>query len=79
MTLKFFWKEDCPKCPAAKERVKDLSGIEYYNVEEAGGLAEAAFYGVMATPSLVISGEDGSEIVSFRGEMPQVEEINKWL
>ena len=79
MTVKFFWKADCPKCPAAKESVVDLTSIEYFSLDEPGGLAEAAFYSIMSTPSLVISDDDGTEIVSFRGEVPAVSELNRWL
>jgi len=79
MTLKLFWKEECPKCPAAKATVAEIEGVEYYNLDEPAGLAEAAFYGIMSTPSLVISGPDGAEITSFRGEIPGIDEINRWL
>ncbi len=79
MTVKLFWKRDCPKCPAAKESVVGLKGVEYYSLDEPGGLAEAAFYSIMSTPSLVISDDDGTEIVSFRGEVPAVSELNRWL
>jgi hypothetical protein len=79
MTLKLFWKADCPKCPAAKASLADMADIEYYSLDEAAGLAEAAFYSVMSTPSLVISGTDGSEVASFRGEIPPLEEISRWL
>ena len=79
MTVKLFWKEDCPKCPAAKESVLELDGVEYYSLDDPDGLAEAAFYSVMSTPSLVISGDDGTEVVSFRGEVPSVSELDRWL
>lgn len=79
MTVKFFWKADCPKCPAAKENVSSLEEVEYYNLDEPHGLAEAAFYSIMATPSIVISDEDGSELVAFRGDVPSREAIKKWL
>ncbi len=79
MTVKLFWKEDCPKCPAAKKTVAGLDGIEYYSLDESDGLAEAAFYSVMSTPSLVISDDEGTEVVSFRGEIPSVSELDRWL
>jgi len=79
MTIKFFWKEDCPRCPSAKASVATLGEVEYYNLDEPEGLAEAAFYSIMATPSLVISKPDGSELVTFRGEVPPGEVLRKWL
>lgn len=79
MTIKFFWKEDCPKCPAAKDSISSLKKVEYYNLNEPDGLAEAAFYSIMATPSVVISNSDGSELVTFRGEVPPSEVLQKWL
>ncbi len=79
MTVKLFWKADCPKCPAAKKSVHELKGVEYYSLDEPGGLAEAAFYSIMSTPSLVISDDEGTEVVSFRGEVPAVSELSRWL
>ncbi len=79
MTFKLFWKDDCPKCPAAKETVSAINGVEYFSLDDPSGLAEAAFYSVMSTPSLVISNDDGSEVASFRGEVPAVSELSQWL
>ena len=79
MTVKFFWKQDCPKCPLAKENVSNLDDVEYFNLDEPGGLAEAAFYSILATPSVVISKPDGSEVVAFRGEVPPNEVLRQWL
>ncbi len=79
MTVKFFWKSECAKCPAAKETVSSIENVEYYNLDESGGLAEAAFYSVLSTPSLVISRADGTEVKSFRGDVPRLQEIAQWL
>lgn len=79
MKVKFFWKRDCPKCPSAKENVSALDNVEYFSLDEPSGLAEAAFYSIMATPSVVISEADGSEVVAFRGEVPSNEVLRKWL
>jgi thioredoxin-related protein len=79
MTIKFFWKQDCPKCPSAKQAISAFDEVEYYNLDESLGLAEAAFYSVMSTPSVVISDPDGEEVATFRGEMPAKEEISRWL
>lgn len=79
MTVKFFWKEDCPKCPNAKARMSDIKNVQYYNLDEPEGLAEAAFYSVMSTPSVVISNDNGSEVVAFRGDVPEKKVLQKWL
>ena len=79
MTVKFFWKQDCPKCPSAKAMVSTMDNVEYFSLDEPGGLAEAAFYSIMATPSVVISKADGSEVVAFRGDVPPNEVLREWL
>ena len=77
--VKIFYKDDCPKCPLAKQlrdRLKehDVNVLDY-NVGTADGLAEASFYSVMALPTIVV--EDGMEngIGEWRGEVPKMEEV----
>ncbi len=77
--VKVFWKTDCPKCPAAKAAVADSPKAELFNLDDVDGLAEAAFYGVMSTPSIIITDESGNEMTSWRGEVPSRQEIEKWL
>lgn len=77
--IKVFWKENCAKCPAAKALVAESPKAELFNIDEVDGLAEAAFYGVMSTPSIVVTDGNGQEIQSWRGEVPSREEISKWL
>jgi len=77
--VKFFWKQYCPKCPAAKAIIADLENVEYYNLDETDGLAEAAFYGIMSTPSVVITKPNGSEVTAFRGTVPTSEVLRQWL
>jgi len=75
--LKIFTKNDCPKCPQAKQLGEDMQKegkikVESYNVDEADGLAEAQLYSVMATPSIILCKNDTEEeeIKSWRGEVP---------
>jgi len=68
-------KKNCPRCPAAKALTSDLTEVEQYDVEQVAGLAEAAFYGVLSTPSIVVVDQDGKEVVSWRGEVPSKEEL----
>ncbi len=80
--LKIFTKNDCPKCPLAKALGEELKKegkikVEFYNVDQAEGLAEAQFYSILATPTLVLCPDDGeeAEIKSWRGETPGIETI----
>jgi len=80
--LKVFTKKDCPKCPAAKSLGEEIKKegkieVEFYDVEQAEGLAEAQLYSVLATPTLVLcdSNEDENEIKSWRGEAPNHDEV----
>lgn len=77
--VKVFWKTDCPKCPAAKAVVEDSSRAELFNIDEVDGLAEAAFYGVLSTPSIIVTDSSGQELAAWRGEVPNRQDIGKWL
>lgn len=70
MTIKLFVKENCPRCPAAKHACEGIDGVEVYDVGQVDGLAEASFYNVLATPSVLVLDSDGHEVVSWRGEAP---------
>lgn len=81
MIIKLFTKIDCPKCPAAKAVVADVRcqmsevKIEEYDTDTIEGMAEAAFYTVMATPTILVCDENGKEVVGWRGEAPRLEEL----
>ena len=83
MILKLFTKPDCPKCPAAKELVKQLRvacyelKIEEYDISTVEGLAEASFYSVMSTPSIILCDGRGKEKRGWRGEVPPAKEVLK--
>jgi glutaredoxin len=77
--LKVFVKKDCPKCPAAKEVASRFPHVEIYDVEQADGLAEAAYYNVWCTPSLIIVDDDGSEVHGWRCYVPSPGEIESRL
>jgi thiol-disulfide isomerase/thioredoxin len=85
MILKVFTQPNCPKCPSAKELCANLKSqnsnlkIEYYDVSEANGLAEASFYSLMATPSFVLLDDFGKEIQTWRGETPTLKELTTLL
>jgi glutaredoxin len=74
--LKLFVKRDCPKCPAAKEVVKEFPGaVEIYDIDQVEGLAEAAYYSVQCTPSILVVDDAGVELRAWRCEVPSPREI----
>lgn len=79
MRIKMFWKESCPRCPEAKAMLADAPNVEFYNLDEVEGLAEGAFYGVLATPSIIVCEDQGKEIISWRGEVPSRQQLAEWI
>jgi len=84
--LKVFTKKECPKCPAAKTLAEEIRKegkipVEFYDVEQPDGLAEAQLYSVLATPTLVLceDSEDEEEIKSWRGEAPERNDVESAL
>jgi thioredoxin-related protein len=79
MEIKLFYKQDCPRCPAAKEICKKLEEhghpVNYYDAESVDGMAEAMFYMVMATPTLIVLDDKGNEIAAWRGSAPELDEV----
>lgn len=81
MILKVFTQPNCPKCPAAKALVRQLMTsssqlkVEEYDVATVDGLAEASFYAVLATPSLILCDLRGQEVSGWRGEVPTIENL----
>jgi len=92
MILKLFTQPSCPKCPAAKMLLAELKvqsttclparqefKVEEYDVTTVDGLAEASFYTVMATPSILVFDDSNKKIGDWRGEAPKMEDILKVL
>jgi len=75
LRIKLFTKKACPRCPEAKAVTAELKNVELYDIEEVDGLTEAAFYGVLSTPSIIVVDDDGKEVVSWRGEVPSRDEL----
>jgi thiol-disulfide isomerase/thioredoxin len=81
--VKLFWKSECPKCPQAKVvgnmlRKEGLDVIDY-DIDTVDGLAEATYYGVLSTPTLIVEDPEENPIADFRGTIPSPEEIRKIL
>ena len=83
ISIKIFLREACPKCPAMKEMAKRLKEqgmrVSQYDTDTAGGLAEASFYSVSSTPSLILEDEEAGEVKGWRGSVPTLEEVKPFL
>ncbi|MBO3802266.1 MAG: thioredoxin family protein [Candidatus Brockarchaeota archaeon] len=81
MKVKLFYREECGKCPPAKEACARLEErgikVEYFDVDTVEGMAEAAFYEVAATPTAIVVDEGGKEVASWRGRAPDEEAVVK--
>ena len=79
MNIKLFIKDDCPRCPAAKRACEGIDALEVWDVASIDGLAEAAFYGILATPTVLVVDTAGAEIASWRGEAPERSALTAYL
>lgn len=79
--VKIFTKKDCPRCPQAKAVGEFLKGrgvqVEYFDLDTADGLAEAAFYNVQATPTILVEDTEEKVIAIWAGSVPQLKEVEK--
>jgi thiol-disulfide isomerase/thioredoxin len=77
--VKIFYKDDCPKCPMAKQLRDNLKDknvqVLDYNVGTADGLAEASFYSVMSLPTVVVEDAMENGLGEWRGDVPGMEEV----
>jgi glutaredoxin len=82
-SVKIFTRAQCPRCPAAKEVGKKLEGegvsVFQYDLDTTDGLAEASFYSILSTPSLIIEDEQEKEVVGWRGMVPTLGEVRRHL
>ena len=82
MKLKVFTQPGCPNCPPAKELAKKLKKdkpanleIELFNTATVDGMAEGAFYQVMATPTVLLTDDQGKIVHDWRGRSPKEKEV----
>ncbi|NIM46828.1 MAG: hypothetical protein GTN40_01575 [Candidatus Aenigmarchaeota archaeon] len=82
MVIKIFTKEECrncPGCPKAKElgeRLKEEGfQVDILDTNDKDGTAQAELYEIFATPSVVVCRNDGSEVKSWKGELPLMENV----
>ncbi len=80
-SIKIFIKAKCPKCPAVKEIGTELKkeGVPVFNydLDTIDGLAEASFYSILSTPSIIIEDEEEREVKSWRGVVPTLQEVKE--
>lgn len=81
--IKIFTKAKCPKCPAVKEIGAELKkegmSVLNYDLDTIDGLAEASFYSIRSTPSIIIEDEEEREVISWRGVVPTLQEVKQYL
>ncbi|MHB8781418.1 MAG: thioredoxin domain-containing protein [Candidatus Geothermincolia bacterium] len=76
MKLKVFVSENCKDCTAAKELVKEMPQVEYFDVQDPDGEIEALFYEVFCTPSLLVTDDQGVEVQGWRCAVPSRRDLN---
>lgn len=78
-----FTKSDCSRCVKAKflgEKLQEKGQVVHLlDVDTADGLAEASFYGVMTTPTIIIVDGDEEQLAAWRGSVPPEDELLKFL
>ncbi len=80
MRIKIFWQKNCPHCPEAKNIGKQLEKeitVQYFDIGTVDGLAEASYYNIASTPSMIVVDNDENEIKIWRGKTPRIEEIRE--
>jgi hypothetical protein len=79
--VKLFWKTECPQCGNAKIVSSQLEKaglhVSDYNLDTPDGLAEASYYSVMSTPTMIIEDEKENTIASFSGQVPTPSEVKQ--
>lgn len=51
--------------------------VQYFDVDMFDGLAEASYYDIASTPSIVVLDNNDNEIKIWRGKTPHLEEIRE--
>jgi hypothetical protein len=82
-SVKVFVKDGCSRCPAAKDMagmlMREGFDVREYRLDDAEGMAEGAFYGVMSTPTLLVVDADENPLTFWRGVVPETEDIRRAL
>jgi len=82
-SVKIFIKAKCPKCPAVKEIGMNLKEegvpVYHYDLDTIDGLAEASYYSILSTPSIIIEDDQEREVIGWRGVVPTLQEVKRHL
>lgn len=77
--IKIFTSPTCPNCPPAKAMGEALKNremnVQMLSIDQAEGLAEAQYHGVMGVPAIIITDEEDNEIISWRSILPGIDEV----
>jgi hypothetical protein len=83
MEVKVFVQVACPRCPAALVLAEEIAAaggmVSIYDTGTAAGLAEASFFNIMATPSLLVVDGDERVVGAWRGSVPERVELDHLL
>lgn len=87
MKVRFFSKKECPACKAAKEmlnrfikerELQDMLVVEYHDLDTVDGLAEGAYWDVVAVPTLIVE-RDRRIVARWDGQVPREKELEQAL
>ena len=80
---KNFYESEMPEMSCCQ---RDWNGVKEgrvpvlnYDLDTIDGLAEASFYSILSTPSIVIEDEEEREVISWRGVVPTLQEVKQHL
>jgi len=62
-----------------KELRKQGVPVLNFDLDTIDGLAEASFYSILSTPSIIIEDEEEREVISWRGVVPTLQEVKQHL
>lgn len=65
-----FLREGCDSCPEALAACDGIEDLTVHDLEHVDGITQAAAFGVHTAPSVLVVDNDGREIASWRGEVP---------
>ena len=82
MIIKIFLQKGSDACQNVLEKlneVKDRVVIQLFDMETKEGLVESDFYDIQTTPTTIVVDENEEEVTSWRGEIPDVNEIDQLI
>jgi len=71
--IEVYTSPTCPHCPSAVSLAKEISEqredvrLRIYSLAEKNGMSRAERYGIMSTPTILVTGECSDGFIGFRG------------